>query len=59
MKNHKGKLESFRAPMEKRERVSTEQLFVSLKGWARKRTVMGVGRRYKYLPHSQWSDKSW
>ena len=43
----------------RRERTRAEPTGVGLKSWARKKTVVREGKRYKYLPRSQWSDKSW
>ena len=43
----------------RRERTRAKPKGVGLKGWARKETVVREGKRYKYLPGSQRSDKSW
>jgi hypothetical protein len=51
MGNHKGKLESLRAPIEERE--STELLGVGLSSWGKKRAIVRVRERYKYLSDPQ------
>ena len=53
MGKSKGKLESLRAPMEERERMSTKQLVVGLKGLRSKKTIEWMRERYKYLPYPQ------
>ena len=45
--------------MEERESVSTGVFCVGLNEEAKKKTVVREGKRYKYLPWSQRSDKLW